>query len=102
VGKKRPARTARRMAERVARGLVRDRERLWSLEPGGSVSRPIEVASSAVIEVKARATPCPQCGARLDLVEHVAEDAALRRLDLRCVQCGVPRRMWFRIVSSAN
>jgi hypothetical protein len=90
------------MAERVATGLVHDRERLWSLGLGGSVSRPIEVASAAGIEAKARVTPCPQCGARLDLIEHIAQDGAMRRFDVRCVQCGVPRRVWFRIVSSAN
>ena len=100
MGKKRPERAARRMAERVARGLVRDREKLWALEAGGSAARAIEVASSAVIEVKARATPCPQCGGRLDVEEHLADDATGRRLRLRCAQCGVRREMFFRLASA--
>ena len=90
------------MAERVARGLVRDRERLWALAPGGSAERPIDVTSSAVIEVKARATPCPQCEGTLRLEDHQAVDAALRKLDVRCVLCGVPRSLYFRIVPTTN
>jgi hypothetical protein len=104
MGKKRPERThlrkQRRDAERTARAHVRTRELLARAEAGGMPDHPIDVASSAVIEVRARATPCPQCDGALRLVEHVAESASLRRLELRCAQCGTPRRMWFRIVAA--
>ena len=48
---KRP-RTARRELERDLKKLVRDKERLFKLEPGGSEERPMEVSSAAVIEVR--------------------------------------------------
>jgi len=97
MGKKRPERTARRVDERARRQLVRDRERLFLLELGGSRLRPIDVESAAVIELRARATPCPQCAGTLNLEEHAAESSTLRRVDLRCVQCGVPRQIFFRV-----
>jgi len=99
VGKKRPERTARRAAERAARQLVRDREKLASLVAGGSPERPIAVESSAVVEVRARATPCPQCEGELRVGEHRAE-AGLRAVKVTCVRCHVSRELWFRLVSN--
>ena len=96
------ARTQRRFEERVARGLVRERERLWALEPGGSPERPIDVSSSSVIDPKWRATPCPQCGGTLTLTDEHAQDASHRSVDVKCQTCGAPRTIYFRIVPRAN
>jgi predicted Zn finger-like uncharacterized protein len=100
MGKKRPERTARRKAERDARQLVRDRERLAALEPGGAAERPIEVGSSAVIEVRARAQRCPQCDGAYQIEDHQAPSASLRVVAVRCQRCGTPRKLWFRISPS--
>ncbi len=100
MGKKRPARTARRQAERAARDLVRDRERLAALEPGGSAERPIEVAASSVIEPRARGLPCPQCGGAYRLDDHQAPSSSLRLVSVTCQRCGTPRRLWFRLGST--
>src|SRR4051812_2285243 len=87
--------------ERDARRLVRDRQRLALLEPGGSADRPIEVVSSSVIEVRARSLPCPLCAGALRIDDHAATKVAgvaLRALDVTCQRCGVARTLWFRIV----
>lgn len=94
---KRP-RTDRRVAERAAKKLVRDRERLFELSPGGSRERPIEVTSAAVIEVRVGAMPCAQCDGPYRIREHAAPAAGLRRVDVTCRTCGAPRALWFRIV----
>jgi hypothetical protein len=72
------------------------------LEPGGSADHPIDVTSAAVIEIRARATSCPQCTGTLQLEHHAADSAVLRRVELRCTQCGVPRRIYFRVLPAAN
>jgi hypothetical protein len=93
------ARTARRAAEREARQLVRDREKLAKLVAGGSREHPIAVESAAVVEVRARATPCPQCAGELRVTEHRAE-AGLRVVRAVCNQCHVARELWFRLTSN--
>lgn len=98
MSKQRP-RTARREQERAAKKLVRDREKLAALVPGGSRERPIEVGSSAVIEPRVESTPCPQCEGRLQIREHASEGAGLRRVDVICRTCGAPRSFWYRLVS---
>jgi len=95
-------RTQRRFEERVARGLVRERERLWEMEPGGSAERPIDVSSSSVIDPKWRGMPCPQCDGTLILVDEHAEDASHRSVDVKCQTCGTPRTIYFRIVPRGN
>lgn len=99
MGKKRPERTARRARERAARQLVRDREKLAALVPGGSAERPIAVSSSAVIETRVRGTPCPQCEGELAIADHRSAGQGVRAVDVRCRTCGAPRTLWFRIVS---
>jgi hypothetical protein len=99
MGRKRPERTARRARERAARQLVRDREKLAGLLPGGSQDRPIVVASSAVIEGRVRATPCAQCEGTYRVGEHRSAGPGLRAVDARCERCHVARTLWFRIVS---
>ena len=93
------ARTADRIRERDTRRLVRDKQKLALLEPGGSAERPIAVTSSSVIAVRARATPCPLCGGELRLDEELAESATLRATQMTCVRCGVHRSLWFLIGS---
>ena len=90
-------RAARRSDERAARKLVRDKQALAALEPGGSRERPIEVVSSAVIEPRAGSLPCPLCAGTLRVEEHLAPSAALRQVKVRCVRCGVARDLWFRL-----
>ena len=99
-GKKRPARTERRAAERDARKLARARHELAALEPGGAPDRPIEVVSSSVIEVRAASLPCPLCGGAMRVEEQLArkiDGRSLRVVEVRCVLCGIPRSLWFRI-----
>lgn len=100
MGRKRPECTARRQAERAARELVRDRERLAALVPGGSRDRPIDVVSSSVIESRARSQKCPQCDGSYRVVDHQAESATLRVVQVSCLSCGVSRRLWFRITAT--
>jgi hypothetical protein len=103
VSKKPPrSRTARRVHERDLRKLVRDRETLASLAPGGSPERPIDVPTPSVIEVRARATPCPQCEGELGLDDHAVTMHAgepLRALAMTCRRCHARRTLWFRIVT---
>jgi predicted Zn finger-like uncharacterized protein len=80
---------------------VRDREKLAGMVAGGSAERPIEVPSSAVIEGRVRAMPCPQCEGELRVHDHRSEGAGMRALDVRCQTCAAPRTLWFRIVSDA-
>jgi hypothetical protein len=92
-------RTARRQQERAARRLVRDREKLASLSPGGSDDHPIAVTSASVIEVRARALPCVQCDGEYKIREHASAGSGLRRVEVTCQQCGTPRTLWFRLIS---
>jgi hypothetical protein len=95
--KKKRGRTERRVQERDARKLIRDREKLAALEI--SRERPIEVTSSSVIPVRARSQKCHQCGGSLHLDEEIAESAELRAVDVSCQRCAAGRRLWFRITS---
>ena len=99
MARKPRARTERRVDERRARQLVRDKQRLSLLEPGGSAERPIDVPTSAVIPIRARATPCPLCGGSLRLDEETAEQR-LRTAHMTCVQCGTKRALWYRLSST--
>jgi len=101
AGKKKPQspRAARREAERAAVKLARDRERLASLEPGGSPERPIEITSASEVEVMARAEPCPRCSGSMRVEEHLAETIGTQRLRIARVvcSCGVRRSIYFRL-----
>jgi DNA-directed RNA polymerase subunit RPC12/RpoP len=89
-------RAARRVAERTADKLTRDRERLAYLEPGGDSGRPIEVESASQIEPHALALTCLRCGGPNRLEEHAAVDGQ-RVTRLACPRCGARREVWFRI-----
>ena len=93
-------RRQRREQERALRAAVRRVERLAEELPGGTPERPIEVATSSVIELQARGTPCPQCAGELEIKADRAESTprgVLRALDLVCRRCHAPRTLWFRI-----
>lgn len=101
--KKRGARTERRQRALAERQLVRDRERLAALEPGGAPERPLRVESTAVIEPRTARRPCPLCGGRLQLLEHAAETRGGRRLRVvrvRCRRCHVPRELFFELIET--
>ena len=94
----RPDRAERRARERAARSLVRDKEKLARREVGGSEAHPIEVASSAVVEIRVRSMPCPQCDGSYAIVDHRSAGHGIRPVDVKCNVCGTPRTLWFRIV----
>jgi hypothetical protein len=100
-GRPRP-RTERRVRERAARELVRDKQKLASLVAGGSRERPIDVPSTSVIPVRARSIACPLCDGSLRLDEETAETFGgkpLRGAHMTCVSCGVARVLWFHVTS---
>ena len=80
--------------------LVRNRERLARLEPGGSSDLPLEVSSASLIDPRASAMPCPTCLGEVRVDEHVALVVGARRLRLArvvCRTCGCRRDVYFRI-----
>jgi hypothetical protein len=98
----RPPRPRRkqREQERALRKLVRRTEGLAGELPGGAPERPIDVASASVVDGKARATPCIQCGGDLELRGDRATSTArgvLREIAVACRRCHASRTLWFRI-----
>jgi hypothetical protein len=76
--------------------------KLMDLEPGGSPERPLDVATAALVEPKARSVPCPRCEDPFDVEAHEAHTdthGRLREAKLRCRTCGLTRSLWFRIVA---
>jgi len=103
VGKKQRPRTERRVRERAARELARDRHKLALLSAGGTPERPIEVTSAAVIPVRARGTPCPLCEGTLRLDDESAstkDGRLIHGAHVTCVSCGIARVLWFRVAPS--
>jgi uncharacterized C2H2 Zn-finger protein len=94
------ARNVRRRAERYADKLMRERERLFLLTPGGSAERPLTVESASVVDTRARSLRCPRCDGEHELLEHKAVMVAgerLREALLRCRRCGSGRSLFFRL-----
>jgi hypothetical protein len=103
MAKKPRARTERRVRERAAREIVRDRQKLATLMPGGSAERPIEVPSAAVVPLRARSTPCPLCDGELRIEHEAAESRdgrILHAAHVACARCGVGRVLWFVVAPS--
>jgi len=101
---KRSERTVRREQARALTRLQSDRERLFTLEPGGAPERPLDASSAAVIEAHATSVPCPLCDSAQEVVEHTAlvhNGVRLREVKLRCRQCGSKRSLWFKIVGAS-
>jgi hypothetical protein len=101
MGRKRPERTERRARERAGRAMVRDRERLAALSPGGSETRPLAIDSVAVIESRIGSMRCPQCDGEYTIDDHRAPPNGLRVVAVTCRICHVGRSLWFRLGSSA-
>jgi len=101
---KRPAR-ARTVARRAViadEKLVRARNKLIDLAPGGTEAHPIDVPTPAVVEPRASAVLCPRCDEPFAVEEHEATTSAygrLREAKLVCKTCGTRRSLWFRIVA---
>ena len=100
MAKKTRPRGERRERERAAQRIVRDRQKLAALSPGGAPERPLDVPSAAVIPLRARATPCPLCEGALG-IEHESAETRDGRLvhaaHVRCARCGVARALWFHV-----
>jgi hypothetical protein len=96
------ARATRRSRARERQRLVRDLDRLARLEPGGSPTHPLPVASPAQVEVIAAARACPLCRGTLRLEEHAAEVVAgvrLRIARVACTVCGTRRAFYFTLAA---
>ncbi len=81
----------------AAQRLEMAREQLVALLPGGSPDHAIDVTSAAVIEVRAAAMACPQCGGQYHILDHTRPMPGVRRVDVACRHCSTPRALWFRI-----
>ena len=95
-------RAERRASEREHQKLMRDVERLWKLEPGGSPEHPIALSSASEVEVHARGVHCPLCRGELRLLEHSAETMGAERLRVTkvvCSECRAERSIYFRIAT---
>ena len=82
------------------RKLLRDKIRLWALEPGGSRGHPIEVPSASVVELRACDLPCLACDGDVRVVSHDAlrvDGRPLRRVTTRCRRCSWEREVWVQI-----
>jgi hypothetical protein len=100
MGKRKPVERAR---ARTHAHLVRDLERLARVAPGGSPERPVDVEAPTLVEPIARARPCPLCDGGMHVEDHAAEVHAgvrLRVARVRCVRCGVPRAVYFRLAGT--
>jgi hypothetical protein len=99
-------RRQRREQERALRKAVQKVERLARHLPGATPEAPIEIDAPSVAEIKARATPCPQCGGELEIRGDRADSTprgVVRELALVCRLCHAPRTLWFRVTpTSAN
>jgi hypothetical protein len=93
--KKRP-RTERRANDREVAKLIESREKLAALEPGGHPSRPMEVPTASVIEVRATSLRCLACDGELRVHEHRAKHD-LREVELACKSCNRKRTLYVRV-----
>lgn len=96
-------RTVRRAEDRAQSKLTRDLEKLWSLEPGATPSRPLVIASPSEVEVRATSIPCPVCRSALRLDEHAAEiidGVRLRVARVTCSFCRARRSVYFRLAGT--
>ena len=69
---------------------------------GGSIDRPLPVASASVIEGHAaNAMPCPLCRGQYRILDHTRPVPGVRQVDVECRYCGTPRTLYFRIIEPA-
>ena len=103
----RPPRPRRKQREqaRALRKEVRRTEALAGKLAGGSPDHPIDVPSAAVVDGKARGTPCIQCGGDLEVRGERASATTrgvLREIALACRRCHAPRTLWFRVAPAVT
>jgi hypothetical protein len=94
-------RTQRRADARATRKLIHDRERLWSLSPGGSAARPLTIPSPSVVDARVAAMTCPQCEGEYTVRDHETTRTGDRVVSVVCKLCHVARQIWFRLGSTA-
>ena len=83
---------------------MRERERLARAEVGGRPGNSLQISSASLVELQARSMACPLCGSSMRVGEHTAETIEGERLRVAhvvCAACGVPRKIYFRIVVPA-
>jgi hypothetical protein len=96
---KRP-RTLARAAARDARKLVEAKTELAALEIGGSLERPLEVASASLVEARALAGGCLACEGALEVADHRVHHAGaalVREVVVHCRRCSRRRGVWVRV-----
>jgi len=96
-------RKTRREQERALRKTVQRLERAAAALPGGAPGNPVTVSSAAVVETRARATPCALCRGDLELRGDRATSTprgVLGELQAVCRRCHAPRTLWFLIAPS--
>jgi hypothetical protein len=93
-------RTKKRAEARTLHKLRAERERLFLLERGATPQRPIEIATPALVELKATALACPRCLTAFRIEAHRAAKVAglrLREAEVSCPRCHVRRSLWFEL-----
>lgn len=94
--KKKPlsARGERRSNERLSQKEIDARKAIVRASEGGSPERPMQIASSAVVEVRALSLGCGVCGGELRLRDHRIE-GDLRITVSDCRDCATARTTYF-------
>jgi len=98
-------RKQRRAQDRALRKAVRRTDAQAAGLPGGTAAHPLDVATAALVEPKARAASCPLCGGGFELRGDRATATSrgvLRAVDVVCRLCHAPRTLWFRIAPPAT
>lgn len=92
---------------RTVRAPSRREKQLRQLElalPGAEPDNPVSISSPAVVEPKAKALVCVQCGNEHRLLEHAAITVSgqrLRKATAECVGCGRRRELYLRLETEA-
>jgi hypothetical protein len=90
----------RGVVERDLERRALERERDARCLPGGTRDNPIDIETPSVVEPMAGEQKCLRCASNLRLEEHAAErhdGDRLRIARMKCVQCGKPRELFFRL-----
>jgi hypothetical protein len=98
-------RTERRQRERALEKELARRVRAFEQEPGGSPSRPIDVAAANIVEQRAGSVCCPRCGLRMQIEEHkatVIDGSRLREVCLSCGPCRYRAARYYRVTSMVS
>jgi hypothetical protein len=94
---------SRKERREVQREAVKDARRRLSVAArarGGAPDLPVVVESASVIEPIASSTPCVACGEHVRVIDHEAKTIAgnaVREVTVKCVMCGVARKVYFAI-----